>query len=175
MANNSYYRKEDYIERCRTQREAYQLLLRGIKMLKSELPIEDEKRFNSKDLEVLNKFFAGEHLFFYFSDQWETRYLYINIQDVRYNNVCHTVQLGWEGVFKGGKINGLVKLNEQIANTINRYEGYVERYEKAVDESQIRLFQSRYAAFHKAYKELKAMDMPEIYIEYLSDICPIKG
>lgn len=174
MANN-FYRKEDYIKRCRTQRDAYLLLINAMKALMLALPNEEGKRFTMKNIEALNKNFEGEKIHFWFMEQWETRYLCISIQDARYNNVCHNIELGWNGLFKGGKISDLKGLKEQITNTINLHEKQVERYEKAVEESQIRLFQARYAAFHKAYEELKAMDIPEIYLEYLSENCPIRG
>lgn len=171
MANNSY-RKEYYIERCRTQVEAFRLLQLGLTTLYSSLPIKEGGTFNKKNLDTLNKQYEGK-LHFSFRDEWDTRYVCISIYDAKYRTVTHETVIGWKGVFVGGKVNGLKDLCVEINRQINDANDYVARYEKAVEESRIRLFQARYAAFYKAYKELMSMDMPEISIDYISDICPI--
>lgn len=166
-------KKEIYIDRCKKQAEAYERLITGLELLKSNIPGQD-KRFTKTTLDRLNNMSTGVWYSFYTEPMRNVKYC-INVQltDTQYIGYTNNVCLAWSNVIEKGKVVDKIGIDEYITDTVRTLSYNKYWCKDSADESVIRDFKAAYGEFAKAYRKLKDINMRGIDIPFVEEKCPI--
>lgn len=172
--SSTYFKKDEYIERCNKQVKNIGQIIDALGYIKCNLP-ENGKPFGTRQTKVLNNFLETfDCTCGIYKDCFKITYLVVQLKE--YSSMpCNNAEIGHKKeseFFKNGVINNRDSVIKEIDEKITQYAKVRERYKSA--PSKIDDFISSYQKLYDMWKNVRDFDMPEIYIDSISQYPPIR-
>lgn len=173
---NTFFNKQDYINRCSQQTKNIGCVINALNYIKNNLP-ENGKQFNARQIKALNEELAKFGCICDFRKDWyNTDNTYLNVQLSEYSAMpCNSAEIGHRkelNYFANGKILDRNAVVREIDEKISLYKETMERYKTA--PSKIADFVGSYRHLYDVWKSVKDFNLPEIYIDSISQYPPIR-
>ena len=172
----TFFYKQEYIDRCNKQVKNIGQVIDALEYIKANLP-DNGKQFNARQIKTLNEQLSRFGCICDLRKDWyntDNTYLYIQMTD--YSAMpCNNAEIGnrkESEYFKNGKIIDKESIIKEIDEKISLYKETMERYKTA--PSKIADFVGSYRHLYDVWKSVKDFNLPEIYIDLISQYPPIR-
>lgn len=172
---STYFKKDEYIERCNKQVKNIGQVIDALKYIRTNLP-DNGKQFNARQITALNEQLGRFDCICDLRKDWynkDNTYLLIQLSD-RSQMPCNYVEIGHRKeseYFKNGKLIDRDAVVREINEKIDLYTETRERYKSA--PSKIADFIGAYQKLYDMWKEVRDFKLPEICIDTISQYPPI--